>query len=97
MESSQTSHWVLKRTKDFMLTYRRSDSLEIFGYSDFDFAGCQDSKQCNSGYFFMLARGVISWKSAKQTLIASSTMVAEFNSLLKSLACHKEGTKFEYL
>ena len=37
--------WYLKRTKDFMLTYERSDSLEIIGYSDSDFTGCQGSKQ----------------------------------------------------
>ena len=50
----------LKRTKDFMLTYRRSDSLEINGYSDFDFSVCQDSKRSTSGYVFMLVGGVIS-------------------------------------
>ncbi|KAL9263015.1 Retrovirus-related Pol polyprotein from transposon TNT 1-94-like protein [Drosera capensis] len=33
----------LQRTKDYMLTYRRSDQLEIIGYTDSDFAGCQDS------------------------------------------------------
>ena len=30
----------LQRIKDFMLTYRKSDQLEIVGYSDFDFAEC---------------------------------------------------------
>ena len=30
----------LQRTKYFMLTYRKSDQLEIIGYSDSDFAGC---------------------------------------------------------
>ena len=77
----KVAKWVmryLKRTKDFMLTYRRSDSLEIFGYSDSDFVGCQDSKRSTLGYVFMLAGGVISWRSSKQTLIASSTMVVEF-------------------
>ena len=34
----------LQRTKHFALTYRLSDQLEIVGYSDSDFAGCQDSK-----------------------------------------------------
>uniref|UniRef100_A0A2N9HCS5 Integrase catalytic domain-containing protein n=1 Tax=Fagus sylvatica TaxID=28930 RepID=A0A2N9HCS5_FAGSY len=32
----------LQGTKDFMLTFRRSDSLEVTGYSDSDFAGCID-------------------------------------------------------
>ncbi|KAL8159197.1 LOW QUALITY PROTEIN: hypothetical protein V2J09_000734 [Rumex salicifolius] len=60
-------HWkatkpYLQRAKDFMLTYRRSDSLEIVGYSDFDFAGCLDSKRSTSGYVYMLASEAISWK-----------------------------------
>ena len=49
----------LKRTKDFMLTYQRSNSLMIFGYSDSDFSGCQDSKRSISGYVFMLVGGYI--------------------------------------
>ncbi|XP_047325431.1 secreted RxLR effector protein 161-like [Impatiens glandulifera] len=84
-------HWIvvkrvmryLKRTKDFMLTYKKSDQLEIVGYSDSDFTGCQDSRRSTSSYIFMLAGGAISWKSVKQTLIASSTMTAEF------IACHE--------
>ena len=31
-----------------------------------------------SGYFYLLAGGAISWKSVKQSIIASSTMAAEF-------------------
>jgi hypothetical protein len=68
----------LKRTRDYMLTYRRSESLEIIGYSDSDFAGCQDSRKSTSGYIYLLAGGAVSWRSAKQTLVASSTMAAEF-------------------
>ena len=68
----------LQRTKDFMLTYRRSDLLEVVGYADADFAGCSDDLKSTSGFVFMLAGGAISWKSVKQTLTASSTMQAEF-------------------
>ena len=68
----------LQRTKDYMLTYKRSDHLEIIGYSDSDFAGCQDSRKSTSGYIYLLAEGAISWKSSKQTLIATSTMEAEY-------------------
>ena len=65
-------------TKGLMLTYERSDALEILGYSDSDFAGCVDTKKSTSGYVFTLAGGAISWKSSKQTVTASSTMHAEF-------------------
>jgi transposase InsO family protein len=68
----------LQRTKDFMLTYRRSDLLEVVGYADADYAGCADDLKSTSGYVFMLAGGAISWKSVKQTLTASSTMQAEY-------------------
>ena len=73
----------LQRTKDYMFTYQRSNHLEIVGYSDSDFAGCLDSRRSTSGYIFMLAEGAVSWKSVKQTLIASSTMEAEF------IACYE--------
>ncbi|RVW41773.1 Retrovirus-related Pol polyprotein from transposon TNT 1-94 [Vitis vinifera] len=45
--------------------------------------GCLDSRKSTSGYIFMLAGGADSWKSAKQTLIASSTMETEF------IACYE--------
>ncbi|RDX79665.1 hypothetical protein CR513_39881, partial [Mucuna pruriens] len=35
----------LKRTKGYMLTYRKSEGLKIIGYSDSDSAICQDSKR----------------------------------------------------
>jgi hypothetical protein len=68
----------LQGTKNYMLTFRKSDNLKVIGYSDSDFSGCVDSKKSTSGYIFMLAGGLISWKSAKQCITASSTMQAEF-------------------
>ena len=61
-----------------MLTYRRSDNLEVVGYTDADFAGCVDSRKSTSGYIYTLVGGAISWKSSKQSLVAASTMPAEF-------------------
>ena len=61
-----------------MLTYRKFDHLEVIGYADSDYAGCVDTKKSTFGYLFLLAGGAISWKSAKQSVIAASTMEAEF-------------------
>jgi hypothetical protein len=61
-----------------MLTYERSDSLEIVGYSDSDFVGCLDIDRSTSGYVFKLACVVISWSRYKQTVMASFTIYAEF-------------------
>ena len=68
----------LQGTKDYKLTYKHSDHLEVIGYSNSDFAGCIDSRKSTSGYIFILAGGAISWRSKKQSIIASSTMEVEF-------------------
>ncbi|WKA03349.1 hypothetical protein VitviT2T_021464 [Vitis vinifera] len=68
----------LQGTKDYMLTYKRSEQLEVVGYSDSDYGGCLDILKSTSGFVFMLANGAISWKSEKQSITASSTMEAEF-------------------
>ncbi|RVW72211.1 Retrovirus-related Pol polyprotein from transposon TNT 1-94 [Vitis vinifera] len=60
-----------------------SNHLEIVGYLDSDFVGCLNSRRSTSGYIFMLVGGAVSWKSVKQTLIAFSTMEAEF------IACYE--------
>jgi hypothetical protein len=70
--------------KDPMLTYRRSDSLEIRGYSDADYVGDQDDRKSTSGYVFTLAGGAISWRSCKQSIATSSTMYAEFISCFEA-------------
>jgi hypothetical protein len=64
--------------KNHMLTYQRSDKLEVIGYTDSDFAGCVNNLKSTSDYIFMLVGGAISWRSAKQSMIVSSTMAAEF-------------------
>ena len=61
-----------------MLTYRHTDTLKVVGFSDSDYVSCVDDKKSTSGYIFMMAEGVVSWKSVKQTLTASSIMEAEY-------------------
>ena len=61
-----------------MLNYRKLDQLEIIRYSDSDFARCRDSMKSTSGYIYLLVGGDISWKSVKQSIVASSTVAAEF-------------------
>ncbi|RVW67259.1 Retrovirus-related Pol polyprotein from transposon TNT 1-94 [Vitis vinifera] len=76
LESCKESHEILKGTRDYKLTYRRSDHLDVVGYSDSDFFGCLDSRKSTSRYVFLLAGGAISWRSAKQTSVATSTIEA---------------------
>lgn len=93
------SHWqaakkvlrYLQGTKDLMLTYRRSDHLEIVGFSDSDFAGCIDTRKSTSGYVFLLAGGAISWSSTKQKTVAAFTMEAEY------IACYMASSQAIWL
>ena len=63
-----------------MLMYRWIDNLEVIGYSDSNFTSYVDSWKSTSRYIFMFAGGVVSWRSAKQTLIATSNMEAKLVS-----------------
>ena len=46
----------LQGTKSHMLTYRHSDQLEVIGYTDSDFGGCEDSRKSTSGCVFVFSR-----------------------------------------
>lgn len=45
----------------------------LYGSSDADWAGDQDTRRSTSGYYFYLAGGVISWGSKKQQYVALSS------------------------
>ena len=50
----------VRGTTGLMLTYRKSGTLEIEGYSDSDFAGDADDRKSMSGYIFTHAKVAIS-------------------------------------
>ena len=56
----------------------------MVGYFDPDFVGYVDSRKSTSGYIFIMAGGAVSWRSVKQTLIATSTMEVEFVSCFEA-------------
>ena len=80
------SHWkatkkvlrYLQDTKNLLLTYWCIDTFEEVGFSDSDYTGYVDDKKSISSYIFMMAKGVVSWKSVKQTFSTSSTMEAGY-------------------
>ena len=72
-----------------MLTYRRSDSLHIEGYTDSDYAG--DERKSTLGYIFTLVGRAISWKSSKQTVTTPSIMYVEF------VACYEATGQVNWL
>ena len=53
----------LQGTKDHVFTYRRTNSLDVVGYSDADFKGYVDDNKSTTGYIFIIVGGVVSWWS----------------------------------
>ena len=80
-----------------MLTYRHTDTLEVVCFSDSDNAGCVNDKKSTFGYIFMMAEGVVSWKSVKQTLTSSSIMEVEMWHVMTLLVMQYGcGTSFQF-
>ncbi|XP_071933569.1 uncharacterized protein [Coffea arabica] len=61
------------------------------GYSDANWISDSNDTKSTSGYVFTLGGGAIAWKSARQTIIARSTMESEF------VALELTGTEAEWL
>ena len=81
------AHWAgVKRILSYLagtvnhgLCYGTTDAINhLIGYSDSDFAGCEDSRRSTSGIILMLNGGPISWISHLQKPIANSTAEAEY-------------------
>ena len=63
-------------------------------YSDSDFAGDILERYSTSGYTLFLGKGLVSWRSCKQSMIATSTMEAEYIALNVAL---KEAIGLSYI
>ena len=82
------SHWnsakrilrYLKDTRDYKLSYRPTGQ-KLSAFADADWATSNEDRKSTSGYIVMLAGSPVTWKSAKQTITAFSTMEAEYVSV----------------
>ena len=84
-------HWLqgkhilryLKATKCRKLAYRKSEKLELTGFSDADWAGKLDDRKSSSGFCFFpnSESGAIGWSTKLQTTVATPTAEAEAMSL----------------
>jgi len=67
----------LKGTMNWSLYFSKFPSV-LEGFCDANWVSDNDEVSSTSGYVFTLGGGAISWKSAKQTCLAQSTMESEF-------------------
>lgn len=74
----------LKPTRNACITFggaKCNGTLSIHGYTDSDYAGCQETRRSTSGYVFYIAGGPFSWKSKRQTSVTLSSTEAEYYGL----------------
>ena len=73
----------LKGTESLALVYSRSDKIELFGFSESDWATDKDDRKSTLGFCFELSRfgSVVSWESKKHGCVALSSGEAEYVSL----------------
>nr|GFB20169.1 retrovirus-related Pol polyprotein from transposon TNT 1-94 [Tanacetum cinerariifolium] len=69
----------LRNTKDMFLVYGGDlkRELRIFCYTDAGYLTDADDLKSQTGYVFVLNGGVVDWKSAKQSIFATSSAEAE--------------------
>jgi hypothetical protein len=84
----------LKSTADFRLHFT-GIGIEIgnslVGYSDSDWANDSADRKSQGGHVFLASNGAVSWQSRKQSLIAMSTLEAEF------IACSEASREAKWL
>ena len=68
----------LNGTDDLCLFYPRSDSFDLVGYTDVDYAGDLINRKSTSGMVQYLGPCLVSWGSKKQNTVALSTAEAEY-------------------
>lgn len=71
----------LKGSLDVTLTYKKSESGQLVGYSDADYAGDLDDRHSTTGNVFLMSGGSVSWFSKKQPIVTLSTAEAEYVAL----------------
>ena len=62
----------------YLLAHENDD---LYRFADANWAGDVDTRGSTSGYVFMVANGVVSWSSKKQSTVAKSTTEAEYVAL----------------
>ena len=72
----------LSGTKEKGITYLTGDvEPELVGYTDADFAGDTQERRSTSGFVFISSGGAIYWRSKNQSIVAQTTVEAEYVAL----------------
>ena len=74
----------LNGTRDLGLFYSRSQDPTLIGYTDAGYLSDPHNARSQTGFVFLQGGRAISWKSSKQTLVATSTTHSEIIALYEA-------------
>eukprot|EP00250_Pteridium_aquilinum_P023347 c26699_g1_i1 orf=1-477(-) len=73
-------------TLDYALFYGADSELELYGYTDADWAGSISDRRSTSGFMFSFGSATVMWSSKKQPTVALSSTEAEYRGAVM-VAC----------
>ncbi len=73
----------LRGTQDLGLFFRKNQDLTMAGYADSGYLSDPHKALSQTGYVFLCGGTTISWKSTKQTMVATSTNHSEIIGLFE--------------
>jgi hypothetical protein len=68
----------IKHTLQCGIFYEAKSQLQVYGYTDVDWAGNVSGRRSTSGFMFSFGSGAVSWSSKKQPTIALSSTEVEY-------------------
>ena len=74
----------LKGTRDLELTLGGSNTINIIGFTDSDWANCPNTRRSVGGYLFTLGSSPVSWQSHRQRTVATSSCKAEYTAAFEA-------------
>jgi hypothetical protein len=74
----------LNGTRDFGLFYARGQDSTLIGYTDAGYLSDPHNARSQTGFVYLYGGTAISWKSTKQTLVATSTNHSEIIALYEA-------------
>ncbi|XP_046394830.1 secreted RxLR effector protein 161-like [Ischnura elegans] len=74
----------LKHTLDYRLVFSKVSNLNLEVYCDADWSNDRENSKSVGGYIALLGGTAISWRSKKQDIVATITMLAEYYALFEA-------------
>ena len=69
-------------TLDYAFFYEADIELELFGYTDADWAGSMTDRRSTSRFMFSLGSAAVTWSSKKKPTVALMSTEAEYRGVI---------------